>query len=248
MTINNKVDDNRRSNSNEKILDALLKIAAEDVAEEEVAALPSPEELNNMHYPSDSLEKRVRAMITKDEKTKKRKKVMRGFVKAAAVFGLMFTVSAVALMAVEGSRIFIINTFINIQDDHMVFDFHNEVEAGAGNIDDHFEFAIYGFEYVTSQAFENSTMTIFVNPAGQQIIITRDAGTSLRAAVDTDYRTFSQIIIGNREAYFFESDTPNYHHVIMWTDSDVVYQVLSDVEIGHFLRLAESLIVGQHEE
>ncbi|MCL2357886.1 MAG: hypothetical protein FWC70_12170 [Defluviitaleaceae bacterium] len=71
---------------NEKLFDAILKVAAEEALREEIDAMPSCEELNKMYPRSKSLDKKVYAAINRKFGAARRKRIARIFAKIAACF------------------------------------------------------------------------------------------------------------------------------------------------------------------
>ena len=230
---------------NEKIFEALLSVAAAEVMEEEMAALPGLEKLNEMYVASETLDKKIKGIIKKESRTHRRKQGIKTFGRVAAILGLIFTVSTIALMSVEASRNFIINILFNMRNDHVVFDFGDDTTPRPNEYENNHNFLNYlpvGFYYLTSHATERSRTFVYINDAGQQITITQREATSVRVGMDTDYREFSVIYLGNQEVYFFEGDGEEYQHVMMWTDSNIVYTILTNIDIYQFFEITERLV------
>jgi len=88
MDVANKFDADR----SEKLFDAVLKAALEEATEQEAASYPSKEALDEMHPPSPAFNKRIMQIIAKEERTYKRKRSMRTFVRVTASIAVLFTV------------------------------------------------------------------------------------------------------------------------------------------------------------
>ena len=130
---------------NEKLFDAIVKTAFEEAVQKEMDSLPSREKLNEMYPSSEAFDKRIMSIIAKEEKAYKRrqssKQALKVFTRIAASIAILFTVSTLALMSVETSRIFIFNTFMGTQYEHphatMEFvPFDGEIEFGFDVIED----------------------------------------------------------------------------------------------------------------
>lgn len=215
---------------NEKLFDALLKVAFEEVIDREMESLPSSEELNKMYPRSASINKRFNNIINPPIKESTAKRVSRIAFRGAASLAIFFTVGTIVLMSVEASRVFILNTIINIYDDHVVFDF-GEIGQTTDNGDSLYEFVPTGFSYVTSQHLENVSIFIFTNEEGERLVFQRHFGTTLRIAVDNENRDFRIGEIDGNELYIFEAPSDGYSHVIMWDERAYVYKIISSVEL-----------------
>ncbi|MCL2224819.1 MAG: hypothetical protein FWB96_07625 [Defluviitaleaceae bacterium] len=80
-------------NRNEKLFDAVLKVAAEEALWNEVNAMPSCEVLNKMYPRTESLDEKINAVSKREFKKEGRKKVLSAFTKIAAGFLFIFAVS-----------------------------------------------------------------------------------------------------------------------------------------------------------
>jgi len=121
----------------DKIYKAIFKAAAEEALREEMAALPSDEELNEMYPRTKTLDKKVNAVLKQEFKTARRKQRLRLAARVAAVVILFVLVGGSVLMSVEASRNFILNTLIDRRGDYIAFDFGIDGtpnEAGNGII------------------------------------------------------------------------------------------------------------------
>ncbi|MCL1884582.1 MAG: DUF4367 domain-containing protein [Defluviitaleaceae bacterium] len=215
---------------NEKLFDALLKVALEEVIDREMNALPSSEELNKMYPPSDAMKKRFDAILESANEESTIKRVTRIAGRVAAVFAIFFTVSTIVLMSVEASRVFILNTIINIYDDHVVFDF-GAIGHTADNEDAIYEFVPTSFSYVSSQHLDTMSVFIFTNEEGERIILQRHIGTTLRIAVDNENREFQTAEIDGNELHIFEASSDTYSHVIMWSEGGYVFNMISSIDL-----------------
>ena len=225
------MSNNTDAEMNEKLFDALLKVAFEEEIDREMEAMPSSEELNKMYPRSAATNKKFNNIINPPVKESTIRRVSRIAARVAASFAVFFTVGAIVLMSVEASRIFILNTIINIYDDHVVFDF-GEIGQTTDNGDTLYEFVPTGFSYVTSQHLETMSMFIFTNEEGERLILQRHVGTTLGVVVDNENRDFQVGEIDGNELYIFEASGDEYSHIIMWHEGDYIYKINSYVEIS----------------
>ena len=233
------------NDKNKRRFEAMLKLAAIEALEKEMDVLPCLEELNKTYPPSEALNKKIQDIIKRESKANKKKRDARIFGrlgKIAVVAGIFLAVSTAVVMSIEASRNFIINVFVNRQDDHVVFGFGNDVAIG--KTETHNEFQEYlpeGFLYVSSHITDLTIMTIYTNEIGQQIIIDRTEGEGLRRGVDDDYREFSQIYINSQQVFLNEATEEGLHHTAMWHSSNTVYGITSNIDIEQFFQILERL-------
>jgi len=225
---------------NDIIIEAMIKAAEIEVMQEELDALPSLEELNEIYKPSEVLEENIRLIIAKDKKAKSRKRLIKRFAKVAAIIGVIFTTLTTILMTVEASRVFILNTFISLQDDHIAFEFSQsdpsdivcEIVLG---------FVPEGFGFTSSQIFDKFSLDIYENADGKRLIIQRHFATTLSASVDNEIREFVATEVAGEEAFLFEAIDSGYPNVLMWAYGDEVISIISDINIDIMFTIAENI-------
>jgi len=81
----------------EKLFDAMVKTAMEDAVKQDLASLPSDEELNATYPASDILNEKIRRLIAKGERAKIIRRWTNTFSGIIASLFLLITVGAVAL-------------------------------------------------------------------------------------------------------------------------------------------------------
>lgn len=234
------MEKDRNIERQEKLFDAVLKVALDEYIESEMESYPSKEELDKMYPRSAAFDKRVNKIIAKEERIVKRKKAIRIFTRVAACIGIFFFICSVVLMSVEASRNFILNAIISIQDDHVAFEFYCDgSHEGGVSVPPAF---FNDFILLSSQTIGDLAISIYENPEGSRIIIQQHIGINLGAIIDNDYREFSTMVINGHSAYIFESIDGAEHNIIMWYQINTVFQIISDIEFSELIRMAEYLI------
>jgi len=232
--------------SNEKMLDAILKVAAEEALKEEMAALPSLDELNKMYQSSGTLEKKIQGIISKEKSKYKRKRFFRKLGKLGklgkivAIFIAVLSISAVALISVEASRNFIINTFTNTHNDHVAFEFGENSESFNANVIT-LGYIPDGFEVESHQDFTTFGIITLLNQEGAEITIHRSYADSIGVAFDNENRDHSIINVDGRNIHIFEAHEPGYLNMLMWQHDIDVITIYSDIDIVVLLRIAENI-------
>jgi len=145
---NNTERDEKRD---EKIFNALLNIAADEVLKEEMDGLPSCEELNKLYPRTKSLDKKVNAAINREFKMARRKKAVRTLARIAAAFFVFAAIGAGVL-------------FFDFGDDLS----EGNAGPGTGIV---FGYIPQGFEPVGAQEYYT-----FADDAGRQFTVQRTSG------------------------------------------------------------------------
>jgi len=228
-----------RNDNENNIFDIRLKAAAQEALIEEAYSHPSEEELLEAVPSLDSLDEKIRGIVMQQEKEARRKSRRKKIGKFAAIAAVTFlTFSSIALISAEASRIFILNTARNLQYDHMTFGFD---DSGEGVLD---QGVRHDFVYTGTKVFDTLAISTYQHPEGDQIIIQHLKGVDLNAGMDTDYREFSTIVLGENECtvYFFQSYTGDEHHIVMWYENNTIFQIHADIDINTIFAVVESFL------
>ena len=222
----------------EKFFNSILKTAFEEADDQELASYPSKEELDMMYPRPPELDKKIMANLSKLEKPIKRKLFIKSTLRVAVIACVFIMLSALVLFNVEASRNFILNSIIDMQSDHVAFEFieYRHRYTNEPNV------LPNGFEYVDTHIFDNFTMTIYVNTKGQQIIVQQHIGLNLSTAIDSDYREFFSTELNGQNAYIFESTNDLEHHVVMWHQRGTVFQVFANIQIEELFEFVAFLM------
>ncbi|MCL1883825.1 MAG: DUF4367 domain-containing protein [Defluviitaleaceae bacterium] len=227
---------------NEKIFEAMLKIAAEEALMREMDALPSLEELNEMYPRSKEFDKRIMKMINRHYRAEKIKIAAKIFARIAAVVCIFFTVSVMVLMNVEASRIFILNTVISMQDNYVSFNFSHTENDGQSLgfksiLEEHLPM---GFRYEGSANLETVIIYMYANAEGENFVFQRHFANALGVGIADTNREFS--FMENPGIYVFDSYTDGYENIIMWTDDNYVFKIYSSIDIDTLINIARSMV------
>lgn len=99
----------QEKSQNEKLFDALLKVAAEEALKREMESLPSVEELNELCKSSVEMDERIKRLIKHSFRKKKRNRIIKKAGKIAASVAITIAVLSTALLSVEATRNAIFN-------------------------------------------------------------------------------------------------------------------------------------------
>lgn len=235
---------NKAAERNEKLFDAVVKVAVEEAFAQEMESFPNEGELNKMYPRSTAMDKRVKGIINKAAKNNRKKNQAPLFVRVAASIVVLITVVGITLFSVEASRNFIRNIFVNIQDDHVAFDF-GDLGRTTYRERASLSFALYGFEYVSSHHMDTQSIVIFVNEAGERIVFQNHYRMELGVFIDNENRAFTIQELGGMEIYVFESFDGELQNVVMWAMWNDVYIITSAISIEALIEIVASLVSEQ---
>ncbi|MCL1883442.1 MAG: DUF4367 domain-containing protein [Defluviitaleaceae bacterium] len=246
---------------NERLFNAMLKVAAEEATIQEMDEFPSREELEKLYPRTEAFDKRISKIIGKHERTEKRKQAARIFARVAAAVGIFFTVGFAALMSVEASRNLVLRTIFNIYDGHVVFEFGEpeHIIYDFGDYEWHEEYGDLrfpsdgkhplqgllpvGFEYIQSNRRPTSNLFIFENNADKQIIFEqREKSEELRMYVGNENSDFSIWEINSQDVFVFEALINGDFHIIMWEDDRYIFSLLSNIDIDVLVEIVRNMI------
>ncbi|MCL2199171.1 MAG: DUF4367 domain-containing protein [Defluviitaleaceae bacterium] len=228
---------------NKKVFDALFNIAAEEALKEEMDALPSCEELNEIYPRTKSLDKKVYDAINREKRIAKRKKTINTFTKIAAGFCIIAMLCMGALMSVEASRNFILNFLIDMRGDYIVFDFGVEERSHSSVGEIVLNYKPEGFELINTHTQDTLRIYVFMDDADQNIIIQRFIGTNFTMGVDYEYMEFSEVLINGEPAKLFISSDGHIENKIMWIVGEDVITIITCLDVVTLIKIAENLIV-----
>jgi len=235
------MSNNLNANRNEKLYNHMLKVAFEEVVQEEMDSYPSLEELDLLYPRSPKMDKHIKKSMNRHENKAKRQKLFRSFLRCAAAFCIIAFLCAVVVFSVEASRNFIINTIVNIQDDFVALEFGDNA-AGEIAGDSILYYVPDGFAHVVSHVLDSQTIIIYENAASERLIFQQEIGISLSVAVDNEQRDFTIIHIDEHELFIFEAIHYGYQNVVIWNYRNYVFSLTSVMHLDSLVEIATDFI------
>jgi len=232
---------------NEKLFDAIIKVAAEEAWQEESDSLPSLEELNEMYPTSETLDKRVYGAINKAARRGKIKKAIRYTIRCAMAFCVFIVLAGGALMSVEASRTFILSRIINISDDyariHFQLGYVSDLEIGElviNYIPDDFMFYEQG-EFTEGHTFYTFRSETRRGIVIQYLIVSEGMNEITSGTLMTEGGNLSVISLNGQVAYFFTSADENYANTISWNDGRHFLSVTAFLDRDELIKIAKGM-------
>ncbi|MCL1863619.1 MAG: DUF4367 domain-containing protein [Defluviitaleaceae bacterium] len=232
---------------NEKLFDAIIKVAAEEAWQEESDSLPSLEELNEMYPPSETLDKRVYGAINKATRRGKIKKTIRYTIKCAMAFCVFIVFAGGALMSVEASRTFILSRIINISDDyariHFQLGYVSDLEIGElviNYIPDDFTFYEQG-EFTEGHTFYTFRSETRRGIMIQHFIVSEGMNEITSGTLMTEGGNLSVISLNGQVAYFFTFADENYANTISLNDGRHFLSVTAFLDRDELIKIAKGM-------
>jgi len=237
----------RKNETDEKLLNAIMKIAAEEAWKEEINTLPSLEALNEMYPPSEALDKRVYGIINKAARCGKVKKILRRTARFVAAFCMVVVFVGGALMSVGASRTFILNRIINTSDDYVQISFQlgyiGDLKVGelvVNYIPDDFSFYEQG-EFTEGHTFYDFKSDTRRGILIQHLLVSDDMGVVGMINPMTAGSEFSVISIHGQVAYLFMSADKSKMSTISWNYGRHFLSVSAFLDIDELIKIAKGM-------
>jgi len=227
-------------NKNERILDTLIEIAAEDSLLQEIEEMPSCEELNKIYIPSPGLKKKIHRLITKNEYSARLKKTLYFSGKLATGLLILILITSAILFSVEASRNYIFNIFINRYSNNTAFEFQPN---NTTSIFDKYSIKYIppGFILKTTNTNENTRIYTFANENGIQFTLQEWLGETLNSFIDNEKSNMQVITINKLEAYLFKSKYNGDNNILIWKNDVLICQLTSILDSDQLIQIAEKM-------
>lgn len=228
-----------KNNYDDKLFDALLKIAVEEALEQEMEEMPSCEELNKQYKPSPSLNKKIRKKISQHRFKEKASSWKKAAVKIAACSAIVMVFSSVVLLSVEASRNYIFNAVIKWQEDYF------SIQHIENNISDIkiFEptYLPKGFIEVSSNIMGDIIKITYENENGIKITFKQSPSQSTHILADHENKKYAVIKINGKEAYLFSATEDDKNNAVLWESDGIIFIIISEIESAELILIAESV-------
>ncbi len=231
----------QENNINDKLFDAMLKIAAEEALRQEIDEMPSCEELNAQYKPSPALDKKIRKTISRHnfkEKAARRRKYAARTAACAAIF---IIISSTVLLGIEATRNNIFNAIIQWREKYVSIEHSDNADNTQKNIIYRPTYLPEGFEEVSSKVTENYMKIIYENENNKIIIFTQGSAQSANILADNEEKIYTIIKINGRDAYLIDGDQSDKGSTIIWEIDGVVIVINSELKSTELIKIAESV-------
>lgn len=229
--LENSVDD--------KLFDAILKIASEEAMRQDIETMLSCREANEQYKPSPALDKKIRKIISRHNFIERTSSLKKTALKCAACFAIFTVVSSTLLLSVEATRNFIFNAVVKWQEDHF------SIEHGNSSIK---KLTIYkpthlpdGFEEISSNVMGDINRIIYQDKTGIEILLTQYSSSTSNILSDFEDKDFTTIKINQQNAYLVDADEKNKNNTIIWEYNGVIFHIDSELESAELISIAESI-------
>ncbi len=231
----------QKDNIDDKLFDAVLKIAAEEAVKQEMENMPSDEELNAQYEPSHNLDKRIKKMIAqyyfKGRVAKWRKTALKIAIGAA----IFIIVSSTMLLSVEATRNYIFNAVIKWQEDHFLIENKDDENVDAKSSIFRPTYLPKGFKEISINTVGKLTRIIYQNEEGIEISLKQYPSKTSKTAVDNENKKFIIIKINGKEAYLCESMDIEKESILIWELNGIVFNISSEIGVEELILIAESI-------
>ena len=243
---------NNSENKSENLFNAIAKVATEEAAKQEMAALPSREELKKLYPDGEAFYENMMKKINKHDRAEKMKKARKIFYRFVASVAVVFIISFIGLMSVEASRNFIISRVVRIYGDraYVTYQFGDLSHFETGQL--YFGYLPEGFILESKTPFlylwnhnfvdENGNFGLFV----QYFILEDEGGLYSTIELSPDYE-FSTIPFQGHVAYVTESIHEGGINTIAWIYGRHSILAWSPLDMEELIKIAENITVESVE-
>lgn len=224
---------------NDKLFDAVLKIAAEEALEQEMEEMPSCEELNEQYKPSPSLEKNIRKKLSRHKFKEKAMLYRKTAVKVAACITVVLVSSSILLLSADATRNYIFNAVIKWQEDHFSIQHDGSIESDKKILSP--TYLPEGFTEVSIEVIGNIINITYENENGITIEFEQSPSKSTNLLVDNEDKEHEEIEINGHKAYLFITIVDDKSNTLLWEVNGVFFCIISEVEKDELILIAESI-------
>ncbi|MDR2569414.1 MAG: DUF4367 domain-containing protein [Oscillospiraceae bacterium] len=222
---------------NDKVFEGLFAQAVIDNFYEEYNALPSLEILSRENIVSERFDKRMKALLKKEEHKERWKKFVNNGRKVAAVFLIFITVFAGMLMINPTVRAAVDETIISWHKEYVKFISPAAEAEGASMVPNYIP---VGFSENHREDVNDTTIILYSNEVGEVIIFqsSRAAGSLY---VDNENASYEILDIAGIIYHVLSSLDINEENTIIWEVYGWRYILRSSIDAESLLRIALSL-------
>ena len=218
-------------NKNEKLFDAMLKIAAEESVIQETDSMPDTAELNKLYPRNDILDKKIMETISEKSGRYNRHRTSNTCVTIAACFVILFVMGTAALFSLHFTTIIRPQTVIDLTDLVM------ESAEFFFDIGDPIAFP-EGYKYLGRMFLENMTITTYVNADNEEVHLREHFETDIVTLLAARQVEFSLVQINGREVYLFDAtDYDDLLNMVVWSEGDTGLEIISGIDVNELLEI-----------
>jgi len=230
----------QKNNIDDKLFDAVLKIAAEEALRKDMEEMPSCEELNAQYKPSFELNKKIGKIISQHNRKEKAFIWKKNAMKVAVSVIVVIFISGTVLLSVDATRNYIFNAIIKWQEDHFSLEHDDNVLSSTEIYRP--KYLPEGFNEISSNVIgEVVIRIIYQNEAGTEIIFKQYPSQSFNMLADNEDKEYTTIKINGQETYFFEATKFDKNNIAIWESNGTIFNIASEVKISELILIAESI-------
>lgn len=229
----------QENNIDEKLLDAILKVASEEAMRLDIEEMLSRSEANENFKPSPRIDKKIRKIISCHNFNKKFSSWKNFALKCTAGFAIFSIISSTILLSVEATRTFIFNAVIKFQENYFSIEHSDNSNE---------ELIIYkptyipnGYNEISSNLTGNMNITIYQNENGAEILLRQVSVDGSNIFFDHEDKNFTIIKINQQDAYLVEADEKNKDNTITWEYDGFTFYIVAELETTELILTAESI-------
>lgn len=229
-TLNNRAD-----HFDNEIFLALFRKGADEYLENDL--LIDGDNIDKESQISEVADKRIQVMIKQAIRKEKSKRAARTMPKILALFLAVLFVFIVAVMSVDALRVPFLNLFVHTEEKITDINFNTEQMGEGESFEDVFSYIPIGFELVSEEMQGRDVSLLYVNQAGERIVINIHYDGS-DIGLDTEGSHYNKIMI--KEQLGFYSSKNGFTNLVITKDG-YAYTISSTIKLPEIIKIAENI-------
>lgn len=230
-----------KNNLDDKLFDAMLKVAAEEALKQEMDEMPSCEEMNTQYRPSPDLEKKIRKQISQHRLNEKVSLWKKSAVKVAVSAAVFIVISSTILLSVEATRNYIFNAAIKWHEDYFSIQHSNNKSNVADLKNYRLTYVPLGFKETSTVAIGDILKITYENDDGMRIVFKQSPSETSHILADYEGKKYSTIKVNGQEAYLFNATEDDKTNTLLWEFNGSMLTISSEVGTDELILMAENI-------
>jgi hypothetical protein len=226
---------------NERIFDAMLQTACEEIMEERIAEWDAMN--TGEHTFSPEFERKMKKLFRSQTRKLRMKKARKALSRAAIVILVVMAIGFTFTMSVEAVRVQFFNSIREFREEYIGFSFRNRVEQPSGEV---LRPTYLPEGYVESdiQAMESGARITYVNDDESRIYLTqRIMQEGMEVRIDGENVSAMYIVAFKAiDLQVYEGENEDADNYIIWECGNSFFQLSGSIQSSELIEIAKSML------
>lgn len=225
-----------------ELFETLLRLAVTQNHINEMALIPSENELSNYYSFSSQFNKKIHRLIRKEKYTNAIRFLNKYLVTTAVALAIILVLTFCRIMMVQEVRATVVNVIIEWFDNNTDFRFTNQMVPQESNVLCRPSYIPYNFYEQSVERTGQITTVIYINADKQSIyFIYSPAQAGYSFGVDNDNSYYSLVSINGVDAHLFKAKSKKDSNHLIWQDSDTSFSLISTINYTELIKMAKTI-------